>query len=69
MTTDAAVSGTVELWSAHKVAEELGMTTKAVWRYAQLGRVIPPPIRVVGSDWMKVWVADDIRRFKDGIGI
>lgn len=58
-----AVDVAIELWSTRRVAEELGISQRAVWRYANLGR-LPDVLPIEGQDRTLVWLADDIRRFK-----
>lgn len=53
---------TIELWSARRVAEELGVSRRAVWRYAESG-VLPDCVPVEGENRSLVWRADDIRQF------
>lgn len=52
----------MELWGAAKVAEVLGISKRALWRYAQLNR-IPQPLPVEGNEWTLVWDADAIREW------
>lgn len=62
-------NATIELWSAKRVAEFLGWTQRAVWRYAQLGK-LPPDVPVVGAGYVgRVWLASDIRHFKEANGL
>lgn len=57
----------LELWAAGRVADELGIVDtpgrskeREVWRLMRQGR-LPSPLPIEGSQWIRVWSADDIR--------